>query len=497
MAIINDEQELVNEFVLEENLRGLFEACDVEGLGMISLEKVPTLTGTNVDVDQVTKLFEILRPYSIGHDLVNFEEFCNIFIEYMDDGGCLEESYLAETDDTNSYRKSNRFSSAYVFDAGIFNANLKRAFEKDDVTYSCHKQHPSDMQNSKARTRFTGNIPLVNTSSEGETDDSFDRKIAQSLAMAKPTVKDTQPFLARGTVPRSAVRRGSSFCRKESTTSTSTKILPLESIESPTSLDKMSPIFAPDDEFIISESSETEDVTTKLMESDSPSSGVESLKADVDDVDICPVSLARNQAEEKLKLLRLVHREEIISLEAEVNLERRDLMKKGEHFQEENDELAREVKKMKGILDLLNQEKLHLEEQVKQVQDSNDIQGASHVEVSWEDKEKELVETVQSLTNRVQRQDNELAEVKEENNMLRNQVSWQKEMKCNSKAFKTIMGNKKLVHMWDDPVDIRAKLGVVEEELEDEKLASVELKKYVEEVLSNVMTINPSMLEKN
>ena len=140
---------------------------------------------------------------------------------------------------------------------------------------------------------------------------------------------------------------------------------------------------------------------------------------------------------------------------------------------------------------------MNIYEQVKQAQESNDIQGASHVEVSWEDKEKELVETVESLTNRVQRQDNELAEVKEENNMLRNQVSWQKEMKCNSKAFKTIMGNKKLVHMWDDPVDIRAKLGVVEEELEDEKLASVELKKYVEEVLSNVMTINPSMLEKN
>ena len=254
MAIINhDEQDLVKKFFLEENLRGLFEACDVEGLGMISLEKVPTLTGTNVDVDQVTKLFEILRPYSMGHDLVNFEEFCNIFIEYMDDGGLLEESYLAETDDTNSYRKSNRFSSAYVFDAGIFNANLKRAFEKD-VTHSCHKQHLPDMQNPKARTRFSGNIPLVNTSSEGETDDSFDRKIARSLAIAKPTVKDPQPFLARGTAPRSAVRRGSSFCRKESITSTSTKILPLDSVESPTSLDTMSPIFAPGDEFMNSES---------------------------------------------------------------------------------------------------------------------------------------------------------------------------------------------------------------------------------------------------
>merc|ERR1719481_1028186 len=414
----------------------------------------------------------------------------------MDDGGWLEESYLAETDETNSYRNSDRFSSAYVFDAGIFNANLKRAFEKD-VTYSCHKQHLPDMQNPKSRTRFSGNIPLVNTSSEGETDDSFDRKIARSLAIAKPTVKDPQPFLTRGTVPRSAVRRGSSFCRKESITSTSTKILPLESIESPTSLDTVSPIFAPGDEFMNSESSGTEDATTKLMESDSPSSGMESLKADVEDVDICPVSLVRNQSEEKLKSLRLVHREEIKSLEAEINVERRELMKKGEQFQEENDELAREVKKMKGMLNLLNQEKLHLEEQWKQAQDSNHFQGASHVEVSWEDKEKELVETVQSLTNRVQRQDNELAEMKEENKMLRIQVSWQKEMKCKSKSFKAIMGDENLVHMWDDPVHIRAKLRVVEKELEDEKLASVELKKYVEEVLSNVMTSNPSMLEKN
>merc|ERR1719481_1848954 len=217
------------------------------------------------------------------------------------------------------------------------------------------------------------------------------------------------------------------------------------------------------------------------MESDSPSSGVDSLKADVEDVDIiCPVSLARNQAEEKLKSLRLVHRQEIKSLEAE-----------------ENDELAREVKKMKGMLDLLNQEKLHLEEQWKQAQDSNDFQGASHVEVSWEDKEKELVETVQSLTNRVQRQDNELADMKEENKMLRNQVSWQKKMKCKLWSFKTMLGDKNLAHMWDDPVDIRAKLRVVEKELEDEKLVSVELKKYVEEVLSNVMTNDPSMLEKN
>ena len=119
------------------------------------------------------------------------------------------------------------------------------------------------------------------------------------------------------------------------------------------------------------------------------------------------------------------------------------------------------------------------------------------MEVSWKDKEKELVDTVHSLTNRVQCQDNELAEIKEENKVLRNQVSWQKEMKCKLRSFKTMLGDKNLAHMWDDPVDIRAKLRVVEKELEDEKLVSVELKKYVEEVLSNVMTKDPSMLEKN
>jgi len=57
-------------------------------------------------------------------------------------------------------------------------------------------------------------------------------------------------------------------------------------------------------------------------------------------------------------------------LEGEVNSERRDLMKKGEQFKEENDKIAREVKKMKGMLDLLNQEKLYLEEQWKQALDA-------------------------------------------------------------------------------------------------------------------------------
>jgi len=161
---------------------------------------------------------------------------------------------------------------------------------------------------------------------------------------------------------------------------------------------------------------------------------------------------------------------------------------------------------MKGKMKLVYVEKEHLEEQMTILVNKQNCLEVDAVakdkeeEQKRKDKEEELVATVQKLTARVQSQDQDLAEAKEDNIVLRSQVKRLKEKECKDGArFKMFGGGKETPADGDqceDPSDIRVKLRISEQELYDQKEVNIKLKQYLGEVLGNIMVKNPQMLEK-
>ena len=78
-------------------------------------------------------------------------------------------------------------------DQGAFNENLKRSFEKtrSGAVVTSSPNRTARMKKKVSQARLSGNIPLVNTSSEDEAEDSFDRQIADSLSVARYIDLDT------------------------------------------------------------------------------------------------------------------------------------------------------------------------------------------------------------------------------------------------------------------------------------------------------------------
>ena len=89
-------------------LKEVFDACDTDGQGFVSLEELANISRSHVSRGQVDQILEILGPGEEGKDKVDFDEFYLKFVEYMRNGVKLDN------------------------DNGVFNENLKRAFEKDE-----------------------------------------------------------------------------------------------------------------------------------------------------------------------------------------------------------------------------------------------------------------------------------------------------------------------------------------------------------------------------
>ena len=376
----------------------------------------------------------------------------------------------------------------------------------------------------------------MNTSSEDEAEDSFDRQIASSLALARPL--DIQPqFLVRGTSTRSTVRKNSNTSPNYST---STRKFSTASIPSPTSTIRMSPILAPSGgssfnstvsssrgssplslHHSLPRSPEIKEVGVRLAlgelerkmvemsemvdrqdDCDSLSSGRGSIRADLEEEINSSICLTRKHGEERLQAEKLRHADQVKAVERETNLERRNFQLRFEQYQEEQERLRKEVEELKGKLTSVNLEKDHLEGQIMNLEKQNSCQASQDVEEEQKrkDKEEELMKTVQKLTVRVQSQDQFLAEANEDIIVLRSQVKHLKgERVKEGGRFKRFGGGRAAIVSDDveneDPSDIRVKLQMKEEELRDQKKVNAELKQYVDKVMVNIMVKNPQMLE--
>ena len=246
---------------------------------------------------------------------------------------------------------------------------------------------------------------------------------------------------------------------------------------------------------------------------DSHSSGVGSSKADLEEQISSSILLARKHDEERLDVERQRHIDQLGAMERERDLERRNFQLMFEQFQEEQEKLRRKVDNLTEKVKLVNLEKEHMEKQMTElvkhqgnevVKTTQNNEEKDQFEQRRIDREEELMQTVKTLTERVQNQDEDLAEAKEDNIVLKSQVKTLKECKgkeCKEGRFKLFRSGKENTPVEDqqnaDPQDIRVKLRMVEQELREQKEVNCKLKHYVGEVLADIMVKNPQMLEKN
>ena len=219
-------------------------------------------------------------------------------------------------------------------DQGAFNENLKRSFQKTRseavITSSPSRGQAGKIKRKVSQARLAGNIPLVNTSSEDEAEDSFDRQIADSLSVARP-----MELLVRGSSLRSTV------VKKQSKSNPSSPNV--KNTASPRRRPQMYPEDTEDTETDSSEDTEEPPaaaarlerridlLTETAMESSQPqsvsplqsgslSSGVDSLRVDLEEEIQTSLHLARKHGEERLQTQRRRHEEQVDSMEREVRL---------------------------------------------------------------------------------------------------------------------------------------------------------------------------------
>ena len=170
----------------------------------------------------------------------------------------------------------------------------------------------------------------------------------------------------------------------------------------------------------------------------------------------------------------------------------------------EREELRGEVVGLREKVELLSVEKTLLEQQITEslTRRVEEEEQEDREEQERRDREEEMMNTVRTLSERVADQDQELAEVKEDNIVLRKQIkdlAINKENK-DSGRFRIFGGNLKensAPDRLEDPQDIRLKLKQTEKQLAEQEEANRQLNVYLGEVLASVMAKNPQILERN
>jgi len=520
----------VSEAMIQE-LRMVFDACDMDNQGLISLTELANLSKSHLGGAQLEELLQILNTSEPEPARIDFPQFCQQMINLMNNSREKTEDFADSYSEGNVRTVNVMVASPVQFcpeissDQGAFNENLARSFQRTRsgaaITSSPNKQTRTRMKKKVSQTRLAGNIPLVNTSSEDEAEDSFDRKIASSLSVARPLELQQSELLKRGSSLRSAVMKRQTRSQPSSPLLTLTegsrdnsprgKSQRLGSKMYPESDSDSSPLT----EFL---SSSVKDLEMKvgrltksalqsqdMAEEDMTSSGVDSLKADLEEEMHNSVLLARRHGAERIESERKLHSDLLDSMERERDLERRNFQLRYDQMSEERDSLSCEVVGLREKLELVSLEKSMLEQQVEESLSRQEQaeEDEAEAEAARRDRELELVNTVRTLSQRVAGQDLLLAELKEDNIVLRKQVAdlTASKEKRETGRFRMFGGNMKencgsLTDRAQDPQDIRLKLKHAEQQLAEQVEANRKLNGYLGEVLANVMASNPQLLER-
>ena len=120
-------------------------------------------------------------------------------------------------------------------------------------------------------------------------------------------------------------------------------------------------------------------------------------------------------------------------------------------------------------------------------------------EIARDGREAELLIQLRHLSQRVEQQDNALAEIKEENTVLKiqnqNLTEALNRLNASRKTSLFRKNSKEEIVETDDSNDNK-RLFLLEQELEDQKEVNKQLKAYVGDVLINIIVQTPHILEK-
>merc|ERR1719346_45530 len=195
-------------------------------------------------------------------------------------------------------------------------------------------------------------------------------------------------------------------------------------------------------------------------------------------------------------------------------MERRNSALRYQQLQEERDNLKQEVDRLQEKVRLIHMEKEQLDEQVAELMEeqrcrspvtavsslalTRDIGSMAEASsaLAFNNREEELLQTVQALSLRMEEQDEQLAQVKEDNIVLRSQVRSLRETvgtkisprpKGKEGKFRLfgMLGTGKgepedqAEEKYEDPADLRRMLAETRAELLDQKEVNMQLKQYV------------------
>ena len=329
--------------VLYSQLRVVFDSCEADIDGRISLRSLANLSrshcsesGPNL-VDKLLEIFQCGEEEG-GQDRVDFPQFCDKMIGYINLNLNTPLVEVEEKDEfADSYSEVNvktvpvpavaRTETSFspsLTDQGAFNENLKRSFQRTR-SEAVLTSSPSQGQAGKPRrklsqTRLPGNIPLVNTSSEDEAEDSFDRQIADSLSVARPV-----ELLVRGSSLRSTLMKKQANSAQSSPSTDSRRLRMYPEDSDTDSGEDISQPTVRRMERRMEQLTETarespHSHTVSVIQDCSLSYGTDSLRADLEEEIQTSLLLARKHGEERLESERRRHAEQVESMEREVRI---------------------------------------------------------------------------------------------------------------------------------------------------------------------------------
>jgi len=415
-----------------------------------------------------------------------------------------------------------------------------------------------------SQTRLTGQIPLVNTSSEDDIDleDSFDRQIAASLEFAGKQLehqKKVPRYLVRGSNIRSTLRSKSSasLLTTHQLNSQKVELSPIshasediifpeecsyirkgdqidnnddgdmEHFSTPSASQNpsrhSSPILGEDSaqprsmltrvvegrEDIHNTRSVLEGLERKL-ESLSNQQNKENINnsqlGDIKDDYETELEKWKRHSNERMEHQVLKHREEMVGIAKERELERINFQLRLDQLQEDNSRLKKEKTDLNEKVRLLYIEKEMAEEVSRMSMDSDRTNDGSTRSTPAESFDAEYLIKIQQLLSKLEHQDDQIAELKEDNKILRSQKKQLAEIAKEEKTKFNFLGKSPMRRggtqdsplglLVDDPQDIRVRFQCLHNQLNEQKAINKHQQAYLDDVLFNVMVKAPEILEK-
>jgi len=174
----------------------VFQACEPDEDGFISLKNLANISRSHVesnDVDRVLQIFDDAKK-----DRVNFDEFC----EHIS-------SFLDQNKDKENVKQMDNLIIIPEVQANASPNHLADGNRQLGANLFNKRKNRKNSRTRVSQARLSGAIPLVNTSSEDEQDldeDSFDRKIAEELEFAGKQLETSSRLPNRASPPRFLVR---------------------------------------------------------------------------------------------------------------------------------------------------------------------------------------------------------------------------------------------------------------------------------------------------